>query len=164
MSSDSNTASINLIPPNPPKKRRNKRKKMKNGSISEDSDSSPDETPQNVSPKVPPDATTSNDADEENPENPPSLIQIFSPLEENIKRFADNYPISLENLRVCVDMCKDNKQAVETVKEFTNDLEGLRRMLKDNYKFLQDRKMKTKFTKIINKLDEELSLETTPNM
>lgn len=86
-----------------------------------------------------------------------TLKETFAPLEENMKKFADRYPITLTNLSLFVDMVKDNKQAVIIAKDFTNDLKGLHTTLKENYKFLTNRKMKTKFTKILNQLEAEFA-------
>lgn len=90
-------------------------------------------------------------------QNNRSLKEIFAPLEDNMKRFATRYPLNLTNLSLFIDMCKDNKQAAIIAKDFTSDLKGLVVTLKENHKFLTDIKMKIKFTKIIHRLEAEIS-------
>lgn len=86
-----------------------------------------------------------------------TLKEIFAPLETNMTTYANRYPITLSNLSLFIDMCKVNNQAATIASEFTPDLKGLHTTLKENYKFLTDRKTKIKFTKIMKQLEAEFS-------
>lgn len=90
----------------------------------------------------------------------PTIKEIFAPLENNMRTYAERYVLSFENLRTFVSMVTDNKQAVKIAKEFTNDLKAIHTALKENYPFLKHRKTKTKFTKIMNQLEAEFASST----
>lgn len=168
-------SSVSRVNENPPPKPKNRRKKKrKNASDSEvgKSDSysaDEDEETMITEDSVLSDDITLNKDDQagiESESSSASLKKILMPLQENIAKFANSYPLSAKNFELFIDMVKDNKTAVQVALHFTNDLKGLLKMLRDNKGLIdiKHRSTKIKFKKIMDKLEEELlSNATLPN-
>ena len=89
-------------------------------------------------------------------DNNVTLKEIFDLLRENTVKYA-------ENLKLLIDMCKYNSQAVLISKDFKDDLPGLIVTLKGNHQCLRNRKMKIKFTKVAKQLEKGLTVYRVSN-
>ncbi|XKL60315.1 hypothetical protein PGB90_001331 [Kerria lacca] len=54
-------------------------------------------------------------------------------------------------------MCKNKADIISFAKNYTDNLERVKVMLKENYPVIEDRSTKIRFKKIINKLEQSLS-------
>lgn len=90
----------------------------------------------------------------------PSQDKIDNHL-KNVKSEIQNNPgkyiLSYEELLHFLENCQGNKEKTLLANEYTNDIPKLITMLQDLYKFIADRKIKSRFTRLINKLNPELN-------
>lgn len=96
---------------------------------------------------------------EEEETNPPSTRSLLSPTEKNFTSGSD-YPLSYNNFVLLLDNIKKSKDPVSEVSLMTDNLEGVVRMLEENYTVLEDRSIKIRFTKLKKKIVAHLN--TTP--
>ena len=94
-------------------------------------------------------------------ENPLSIKEQLKPIQENYQKHEKEYPISFSNFQLMMDMVKGQRDPFSTITQFTNDIEGVSKILEENYPLLKSRTMKTRFTKLRKKIittqDEENS-------
>ncbi|CAG7677266.1 unnamed protein product [Allacma fusca] len=90
---------------------------------------------------------------------PISIKQLLAPIEDNFKENSADYPISFSNFGLLMDMVKGQKDPCQSVLQFTADFKGVIKILQDNYSYLSHRSMKTRFTKLQNKLKNLTSNE-----
>jgi len=131
--SESSTSQVN----EKPKEKRKKHKSSKSEQTSTEED-------------------TQSEDDTEKGITPPTIKEIFAPLEDPINKNQEKYPLTFKNFTLFVDMCKGpNVQNISQIIEDLQikNLEALINMLKETKKFLQHRGTKIKFTKIIKKLE-----------
>lgn len=82
-----------------------------------------------------------------------SLKSIFLSLHSNFNN--NKYPIkSIGNFALFVDMCHKEANIPKILKEFTLDSKGVIQVFEENYLLIDDRAIKIRFTKILNKLRE----------
>lgn len=73
-----------------------------------------------------------------------------------MKKNPNPYIMSLENFKCFIEICKDNKKSTIINRDFKDILYGRIFTLEENDKFFKNRKLKVKFTKIIEHLQEKL--------
>lgn len=85
----------------------------------------------------------------------PSLKQIFAPVENFYQenQQTKNYPISFQNFVLLFDMCKGKPDIIPIIQNFTNDTNGIYRILRDCYPLLTHKGTKNRFTRISKKLE-----------
>ena len=83
---------------------------------------------------------------------PISINVLLKPIEENYQAKNEEYPISFTNFRLMMDMVKGQADPISTIMQFTDDIQGVVKTLEENYPFLDTRSMKTRFTKLKNKI------------
>lgn len=83
-----------------------------------------------------------------------STKQLLEPIQENLTAnyTNKNYPISPANFSILIDMVNGNKSPMDTVLQFTADVDGIIKMLDDNYSLLTKRSIKIRFTKLKKRL------------
>lgn len=90
-----------------------------------------------------------------------SINQLLNSIRANIDTNHQNktYPLSYSNFALMMDIVKSQQDPLPRVKEFTDDIAGVIRMLEDNYPKLENRSIKIRFSK----LKKKLSLENDSN-
>lgn len=92
-----------------------------------------------------------NDTKNSNPD-PLSINQLLESIEENYEKNKKDYPISFANFKLLMDMVKGHKDPILNVTQLTDDIDGVIKILSENYKLLKHRSMKIRFTKLRRKL------------
>lgn len=82
-----------------------------------------------------------------------STKDMLGPIAGNITE-QKGYPLSFTNLTILMDMIKGQQDQLQIIQNFTNDIEGFKRMLTENYGLLQNGAMKGRFRRLIQKLEK----------
>ncbi|CAG7723020.1 unnamed protein product [Allacma fusca] len=88
-------------------------------------------------------------------DEPISIKEQLKSIEENFKLHEKEYPISFSNFLVMMDMLKGQSDPMSTITQFTNDMDGVVKILNQNYPHLDTRTMKTRFTKLRKKISKD---------
>ena len=126
--------------------------KLKSGT--ENQDAPPTNKPKKTSKK-------SKIIDESKKSNLPSLEEMFQPTKENLNNNPSEYEVNLNQLKLLIEYCQGAQNISSIVKDYTDNTEGLIDTLENLYPLLNERTIKVRFTKIINKLKKIVN--ETPN-
>ena len=85
-----------------------------------------------------------------------SVKELLKPLKDNFDNNIGKYPMSFSNFTVMMEMVKGQDSPIATILEITNNIPGVIEMLIENYPLLQNRTMKSRFTRLKNKLIKTL--------
>ena len=88
----------------------------------------------------------------EDEKSPISIKDLLTPIQQNFEANKDDYPVSFSNFMLIMDLAKSNQNCIEDIRDITPDFTGIHKIIVQNYKFLQHRSMKTRFTKLKNKI------------
>lgn len=84
-------------------------------------------------------------------------VEALQSIKEEIEDNQDMYPVSYNTLLDFTQKIKGCTSLLKLVREYTDDSTGFLLMLKDLYTFVDDRSTKSKFTRITNRLKEEIN-------
>lgn len=97
------------------------------------------------------------------PLNTPSeLDAILKDIRVEIENNPDNYILNYDNLKDLIENAHGHKNKAQLIYEYTPEPPKLQQMLKNLYPLLQDTKMKNRFTRLINKINNSKPKEPTP--
>lgn len=86
---------------------------------------------------------------------PVSIKEQLKHIEQNFKEHEKKYPISFSNFQLMMDMLKGESEPFPIISQFTDDIDGVIQILEQNYPFLTTRTMKTRFTRLKNKISNK---------
>lgn len=91
----------------------------------------------------------------ENASSPMSTLALLKATEKNIveKFNAKQYPLSFNNFTLLMDNVRGYSDPIPFIHEFTDDIDGIKRMIRENYEFLQYRGIKRRFTALLKRID-----------
>lgn len=88
------------------------------------------------------------------------IDETLSPVKKEMENSPTLYTITFEELKTFLDKIQGSSEHLKIAREFSKDITGLLLTLKDLYQFLDDRSLKIRFTRIINKIRDQQKEET----
>ena len=94
----------------------------------------------------------------------PSISEITEKLEparEHLLHNAQKYPLDFENISQFLSATHGKSDIIDVAHKYTADIPSLINMLTEIYGFLQDRNIKSRITRIKNRIQNSITDETT---